>query len=152
MDHSDIIGITFTEFIKKVIYLRDNFETISIKKMNGIHLRPSRAGRNFIKSRRLAYEYYWILAHTESMTDSLEFISPLNKLDFIGRHESLEEDYIDLIKALDLGSSQLTMPLPKLNVSEQRKKYTEYYDQESFELVSKLYEKDLVNFNYKFDQ
>ena len=86
------------------------------------------------------------------MTDSLEFISPLNKLDFIGRHESLEEDYIDLIKALDLGSSQLTMPLPKLNVSEQRKKYTEYYDQESFELVSKLYEKDLVNFNYKFDQ
>lgn len=122
LDHSEIIGIPFTEFIKKVIDLRDNFGNLSIKQMNGIHLRPSRVGRSFIKSKRLAYEYYWILAHTESMTDSLEFISPLSKLDFIGRHESLEEDYVDLIKALDLGSSKLAMLLPKLNVSEQRKK------------------------------
>lgn len=151
LDHSEIIGISFNEFIKKVIDIRNNIGAISIKKADGIHLHPSRFGRSFLKSRRLAYEYYWILAHTESMTDSVEFISPLSEINFIGRYESLEKDYDDLIKALNLGSSHGASPLPRLNVSEQRKKYTEYYDKESFELVSMLYEKDLSNFGYKFD-
>lgn len=68
--------------------------------------------------------------------------------DFIGRFENLEEDLKNAINKID---PSLYSPIAKINQSESSKKhYSEWYDDETIEIVSKLWAKDIENFNYKF--
>lgn len=65
--------------------------------------------------------------------------------DFIGRFESLQADF-DLI-CNKLGIKR--KPLPQKNTTK-HKHYTEYYDDETLEIVSKKYSADIKRFGYKF--
>jgi len=151
LDHATIVGISFPQFLRKLVEIRENADKYSVRELDNIHLRPSRFGRSILKSRRLAYEYYWILAHTESMTNAVQFFVPIDSLDFVGKYESLEDDFRSLAEKINLRVADRELSLPKLNVSEQRTHYQAYYDQTSFDLATALYAKDLANFGYGFE-
>jgi chondroitin 4-sulfotransferase 11 len=66
-------------------------------------------------------------------------------MDEIGRFENLTDDYIKICSNLGIDSD----PLSNTN-SSSKKHYSEYYDSESEDLVSRLFCKDISYFGYKF--
>lgn len=61
--------------------------------------------------------------------------------------ENIKHDFPKILQKIGLPPHDL----PHKNQSK-RKKYTEYYDQESINLVADRYHRDIKNFNYKFDE
>ena len=145
-DKKDIIDIPFNDFLHKILEYRESYRELGLEKEKNIHLRPWRKKRE-IRKNRYACEVFWLLAHTESMVDSIEYFIPVSELDFIGRFESLNDDYNSICRYLGTDSK-----LPQLNVSKNRKKYIDYYDDESLELVTGMYRDDIETFNYSFGQ
>ena len=74
-------------------------------------------------------------------------------VDFVGKHETLEEDYK---KVLSLIEARVTCPMPRyvplkrVNVSNQGFDYKHYYNDETRDLVSKYFEKDIEEFGYEY--
>ncbi|MGB5307066.1 MAG: sulfotransferase family 2 domain-containing protein, partial [Gammaproteobacteria bacterium] len=100
-EKKDILNIPFNEYIKKVIYFRNIYQELGLKKKNNIHLRPWKNKKQKNKN-RFGCEAYWILAHTEGIVDSIEYFTPLSTIYFIGRYESLNDDYNRLGEYIDL--------------------------------------------------
>jgi len=67
-------------------------------------------------------------------------------VDFIGRFENMQEDYEKLADRLGAHSRSLM----HLNRTE-RERYSDYYDEESREIVETFYRGDLDRFGYKFE-
>lgn len=67
------------------------------------------------------------------------------QLNFIGRFESLNEDYKKLNSLLSFNTT-----LPHLNVSTKGKGYRQQYDSELMQLVANYYQEDLIQFKYEF--
>ena len=88
-------------------------------------------------------------------------------VNFIGRFENLQEDFNYVCQRLDIKNSQLPHKnssysprrflLRKIrhlfsNNNRIKKHYSEYFDEELFDVVSKMYERDINKFDYKFDK
>jgi hypothetical protein len=69
-------------------------------------------------------------------------------VDRVIKLEDIEQQLIPILANLNLPEIE-NIKIPKVN-TRNYKKYTEYYDEESIEIVKKLYEYDIVNFNYQF--
>jgi hypothetical protein len=65
--------------------------------------------------------------------------------DFVGKFEDLEEDFKFIANKIGLNNYNLT----HLNKTK-RKNYKEYYDEETFNIVSKHYKSDIETFDYSF--
>ncbi len=68
-------------------------------------------------------------------------------MDEIGRFENLEQDYVDICRKFGID----TDPLNHTNGSH-KSHYSKYYDKESKELVSRVYQRDIAYFGYTFSQ
>ena len=103
---------------------------------------------SYLYSKRLGHKFTF-----ESFFDSIEFENHckpqsyfLNKnIDFIGRFETLQEDFNLVCGKLGLEPKQL----PHENKTV-HKHYTEWYTDENKKLVQDKYSEDIETFNYKF--
>lgn len=68
-------------------------------------------------------------------------------LDFVGRFENLAEDFNEVGKVLGLPEPDL----PRLIIGE-GKKYTDYFDQETIDLVHHRYKDEIKLFGFEFGQ
>ena len=64
-------------------------------------------------------------------------------VDKIGRFETLEDDFAEIARAIGVEVS-----LPKRNVSRRKRDWRSYYDDESYDLVTKIYRKDIELLGY----
>jgi len=65
---------------------------------------------------------------------------------FIGRYETLQEDYDKICKIIEMPPSTLK----RLNTSERETDYRVYYNENCIKYVKRKYRKELKTFNYKF--
>jgi chondroitin 4-sulfotransferase 11 len=80
------------------------------------------------------------------MVDTLEYFLPIDNINFIGRFENLTSDFEKLKNKL-----QLKTNIKHHHKTTFRKKYTEYYNTNTYDLVTELYADDIKKFNYSYD-
>lgn len=84
--------------------------------------------------------------HFQPQYQFIRLHGDLPAVDFVGRFENLEQDFITIRDRLEL-----EVDLPSLNRNKSRRPYSEYYTEESAEIVRHVYQKDVTFFNYSFE-
>lgn len=82
------------------------------------------------------------LTHCRSQSDILK---PVCEIDYIIKFENLQRDFDNLCSKTGITQQQL----PHANKTD-HKHYTEYYDDETCEIVAEKYAQDIEYFNYTF--
>lgn len=72
-------------------------------------------------------------------------------MDYIARTENLENDFMKICKKLKITCGKIGNLNPSKNKTK-HKHYTEYYDDETREIVAEKYARDIEYFGYKFGE
>lgn len=97
-------------------------------------------------------QYYKKTFHSERRTIPFMCVNDEFCLDYVIKIENIKEDLYNIKDRLQIDLSE---NLPHLNDSSlfvDKKHYSEYYDNETKNIVTDLFEWDIKRFNYKFEQ
>jgi len=117
-----------TKYFPKEISFKEMCKKIYKKERTGIR------DRNFLN-------------HTRGCCDYLKNENGEININFIGNAENLQEDFNTICDKIGIPHQKL----PHKNKSKHRH-YTEYYDDETKEIVAEKYAKDIEQFGYKFGE
>ena len=100
-----------------------------------------RTFKEFVKLRASAIFEKW--CYVDLMHDK----NGKQVVDFVGRFENLQDDF-------DILCDRIGHPRQQLNNTNhlKRKNYTEYYDNETLEIVTQVFQRDIDYFGYKFGE
>ena len=73
---------------------------------------------------------------------------PLLLVNKVIKLEDIDRELIPTLTKINLPGIE-NIEIPKVNIRKHQK-YIDYYDEESIELVQKLYKYDIEHFNYQF--
>jgi hypothetical protein len=99
--------------------------------------------KEFVKKSLLSVDYM----HFNEIIDNYIQYEDLKKIDYIGKVENMVEDFNNICRLID----QPNIKLLHVNKSKHLD-YTQYYDEESKNIVTKKYAKDIEYFGYKFGE
>jgi len=91
--------------------------------------------RQFAGKNMLSPQLYWIKDFRGAIP-----------LDYIGRYESLTEDFQEVCKALNI--PQVSLPHKRVGLGQD---YRKHYDKESIDIVAKTYKEEIEVFRYTFE-
>ena len=83
--------------------------------------------------------------HFQPQYSYLETAEGNLEIDFIGKFENIEADFLKVTKKLGIERS-----LKKTNASNREKDYRSYYNEETKDIVFEIYKKDIQLFKYEF--
>jgi hypothetical protein len=89
---------------------------------------------------------YYIDGLSQPQVDYLIDLDGTILADFVGRFETLAEDYQHIADKIGIAN-----PLPHRRQEKARKDYREYYSSELVDLVAQHYNRDIEAFNYRFE-
>ena len=151
--HKELIGKTNWNKLFRFTFVRNPFcRAVSSWKFGGWGKKWNCNFKEFaehIKNQNLTNPNEWnqlgwhsCLQYPHIYTDSRECL-----VDFIGKFENLQEDFNIVCDKIGIPHRQL----PHQNKTK-HKHYTEYYDDETRQIVAEKYAKDIEYFNYKFGE
>jgi hypothetical protein len=86
------------------------------------------------------------IMHLRPQKDYLTIFGNDVKVNYVGKFETLEEDFKKIANRIGVD-----VELPRINVNQSRDEdYRQYYNENSIEVVSRVYKKDIEMFGYKF--
>lgn len=99
------------------------------------------------KVKNLSFREYIFSLKEEKVLIQKDFLYDGNicLVDFVGKYENLDEDFLKIAKILNLKYNSL----PKLN-STKHNSYHSYYDNDTKKIIFEIYHEDIKYFNYKF--
>lgn len=133
----------------KFTFVRNPFDRALSKYFHHYH-RPTGGGTKIEKKAREMQFKTWVKkGGLKVFKPQYNFMYKESKLlvDFVGRFENLQEDFNIVCDKIGIPRQQL----PHKNQSK-HKHYTEYYDDETKEIVAEKYAKDIEYFGYEFGE
>lgn len=131
--------------VSTYFFLKDGGLTERDKKWSEEHLSQFENFNDFVREWLILDNVNASLHFQEQhlfLTDEKGFMP----LDFIGRFETLEEDFQTVLDHLGIERQ-----LEKKNTSNRKRDYKDYYNEETRAIVANVYKKDIELFNYAFE-
>ena len=161
----DYISQSDFDSLYKFSFVRNPFERIvsEYRYRNYFH---HRSFRHFVLEQLPQKSWDDKYRHIMPQYDMLHDADGKLLVDFVGKFETLQTDFDQVCKQLGIDDSQLPHRNPSnkksrnikrrvrnfiyQNKESNKRKYTEYFDDETLAAVTRLYEKDIETFQYRF--
>lgn len=132
------------------LYLESDLYTVDVKDIkSGLRLQRKKFWSSCEKYIKQYPTFKSAITHAQGtpICSNWTHKNDVQLVDYIGKFENVQENLTTICNLLGISTDLL----PKTNTTTHRH-YTEYYDDETREIVSKKYAKDIEYFGYKFGE